>query len=224
MRTFSSPSMSGTNSTTPIPRATYHIQTPPEPPTTSAIDSYRRVRLTALRMNPEAFTSTYEREVAFPEEIWRDRLVGEGKVTLFAEVLDRGSSRDEQEGGGDYAGMIGVVGAKHIPDTVHPHGMDATRTYFMFGMWVHPEHRQKGVGRKLMEAGLAWARRDAREGPASKAYSGEGSLGAFEVWLSVKQLNHAAKTLYEGLGFKEVESLGQKREVWMRRKLDESNT
>ena len=149
----------------------------------------------------------------------------EGKVTLFTEVLDRGSSRDKQEGGGDYVGMIGVVGAVHIPNTVHPQGVDATRTYFMFGMWVHPEHRQKGVGRKLMEAGLAWARRDAKEGLTGQDDGGEERLWGFEVWLSVKQSNHTARALYEGMGFKEVEdSLGEKGEVWMRRKVDESDT
>ena len=38
----------------------------------------REVRLSALRGAPHAYGSTYEREIAFTDEVWRDRLLPGG--------------------------------------------------------------------------------------------------------------------------------------------------
>lgn len=50
---------------------------------------------------------------------------------------------------------------------------------------VHPDHRQRGVGRRLMLAGLAWA----------------GDLGARQMMLEVDAGNDPARGLYDALGF-----------------------
>jgi ribosomal-protein-alanine N-acetyltransferase len=53
---------------------------------------------------------------------------------------------------------------------------------------VHPEHRRRGIARRLLAEGLAQAR----------------ELGAELAWLEVRTSNLAAQALYESFGFKEV--------------------
>ncbi len=53
---------------------------------------------------------------------------------------------------------------------------------------IHPDHRRRGIARRLLSAGLAQAR----------------ELGALVAWLEVRPSNAAARALYESFGFKEV--------------------
>jgi ribosomal-protein-alanine N-acetyltransferase len=53
---------------------------------------------------------------------------------------------------------------------------------------VHPEHRRRGIARRLLAEGLAQAR----------------TLGAELAWLEVRTSNLAAQALYKSFGFKEV--------------------
>lgn len=36
-------------------------------------EKYKKIRLEALQENPEAFGSSYEKEIAFPDETWQER-------------------------------------------------------------------------------------------------------------------------------------------------------
>jgi ribosomal-protein-alanine N-acetyltransferase len=53
---------------------------------------------------------------------------------------------------------------------------------------VHPNHRRRGIARRLLAEGLAQAR----------------ELGAELAWLEVRTSNLAAQALYESFGFREV--------------------
>ena len=53
---------------------------------------------------------------------------------------------------------------------------------------VHPEHRRRGLARRLLAEGLAQAR----------------TSGAELAWLEVRTSNLAAQALYASFGFKEV--------------------
>ncbi len=39
------------------------------------VQAYKRIRLQALRENPEAFSSSWEEESAFTDQEWEERLV-----------------------------------------------------------------------------------------------------------------------------------------------------
>ena len=52
-------------------------------------------------------------------------------------------------------------------------------------LWVRPAHRRAGVGRRLVEESVEWAR----------------SIGAESIWLDVLRIRHAARCLYESTGF-----------------------
>lgn len=61
----------------------------------------------------------------------------------------------------------------------------AARTYVLYDLFVDPAARQRGVGRRLMEAAAAEARR----------------LGAVSLVLSTAKTNQRAQRLYESLGW-----------------------
>lgn len=50
----------------------------------SYVEEYKAFRLYALKNEPEAFGSTYEREVKFTDEEWYSRLANPEAVTFFA--------------------------------------------------------------------------------------------------------------------------------------------
>lgn len=125
-------------------------------------DRLREVRLRALADAPKAFASTYEREERFSRDVWTARLTGDGSVNLLA-----------VEGGR----ALGMTSARieERPGTAH-----------LLGMWVAPEARGRGVGRRLIDAIVEWAReREIRE------------LG---LW--VTDANDPAHALYGNSGFR----------------------
>ena len=100
----------------------------------------RDLRLAALSDRPDAFGSTYDREVAFAEGVWRQRAAesssGDGAATFIAWSGDT---------------PIGLVGGFRADD-------GASQVVELVSMWTGPAARRSGVGRHLVEAVLAWAR------------------------------------------------------------------
>jgi ribosomal protein S18 acetylase RimI-like enzyme len=94
---------------------------------------YKTLRLTALRTDPIAFGSTYEETIAYPDELWQERLAGPASVSLFAE---RGGRLV-----GTAAVLLGIE--------------DDAATAQIVGVFVEPEHRGQGIARRLLEALLA---------------------------------------------------------------------
>jgi ribosomal protein S18 acetylase RimI-like enzyme len=98
-------------------------------------EALRQLRLRALADAPDAFASTLEAEVAFPDEVWRQRAEGDpGSVTFIA-----------REGGVD-VGLVRVSAEPDIPGRMH-----------LVSMWVDPGHRRQGVARALVAQGVRWA-------------------------------------------------------------------
>ncbi|KAI0717563.1 hypothetical protein C8T65DRAFT_640982 [Cerioporus squamosus] len=185
---------------------TYDVFAIPDPPSSADVRDYRELRLAALRTDPSAYSSTYEREAAFDEEAWRARVAGSGMVTFVARALypdttsedgtdSAGEGRDAV-GHGEGVGTMRVFAARTLPAGEGPQGVDRERDYFVFGMWVRPEHRRRGVGRKLLESGLAWVLEDAA--------AHVGPEGAIGVWLAVTATKCGAKKMYEAAGFREL--------------------
>ena len=53
------------------------------------VERYKEFRLLSLELAPEAFGSTLERELAFTDETWYDRLANPRAVTFLALQGDR---------------------------------------------------------------------------------------------------------------------------------------
>lgn len=125
---------------------------------------YREIRLEGLRVSPEAFGNTFEVENARPIELFADRI------------------RDsETMGAFEGAEILGVAGLRTNQGPKESHkGM-------LVGMYVRPQARNRGVGRRLVEAVMEVARR----------------RGVELLQLAVVSDNEPARRLYARLGFVE---------------------
>ncbi len=128
---------------------------------------YRELRLRALEESPDAFSSTRAREIARPDIEWERRLAaGVHSPTDLP--------------------LVALVGAEAIAlawGRVDPSEPTAVHLY---QVWVAPEYRGRGVGRRLLDAVITWAR----------------DVGAREVALEVTDGDSPARRLYARAGFR----------------------
>jgi RimJ/RimL family protein N-acetyltransferase len=115
----------------------------------------RTLRLAALRGDPGAFGATYEHDAARPARHWE--MLGGGPGAVYV--------------GGDWDGMAGVYLDGDVP--------------VLWGMWVAPGARGRGLGRALAETVVGWARDRGFEG----------------LRTSVSEAAPEAARTYERLGF-----------------------
>ncbi len=126
-------------------------------------EPYRALRLWSLRLQPDAFGASFEEESALPEAAFAERLKN-------GEIF--GAWTQSQLGG-----CVGLVGREKSK---------LRHKASLWGMFVRPEHRGKGVGRDLLNKALA---------SAADLYE--------EVLLTVVEGNRAALDLYVSAGFEE---------------------
>jgi len=149
---------------------------PPNPhpirPLTSAdTDAYRTIRLRMLREHPEAFGDSAEEREREPETVFRERFVSR------IEAPDRFVL-----GAFDGEALVGTVG-------FYRHGgAKVAHKGGIWGMYVAPEARGRGVGMALLEAAVA---RIAATCP-----------GVSWLQLGVATVNGPAQRLYERAGFR----------------------
>lgn len=127
-------------------------------------DEYKKIRLEALETDPQAFGSAFEEEEKLTEEEWRRRIQG----VLFA-FFD-----------GQIVGIASVVFQNRVKI-----GHIAN----IYGVYVKPAFRRKGVGKKLLEAALEEVMRNKK---------------IDKVKLTVNPLQTEAVRLYEDMGFTAV--------------------
>ena len=94
--------------------------------------TWRDIRLRSLRESPDAFGSTYEREVAFTETDWRQRLGGAGPCVLVT------SGEDPVAMGAGWC---------HEPGRL-----------MVVAMWTDPKVRGRGIGTRVLDEIVGWAR------------------------------------------------------------------
>jgi len=124
---------------------------------------YRDIRLEGLRSDPEAFGSTFEVEEARPLTFFSERLGGSAAFGAF---------HDSE--------IVGVAGL------LIREGRKEAHKALLVGMYVRPSARKAGVGRRLVETIIEFAR------PRVEL-----------VQLAVVSDNGPARRLYERLGFLE---------------------
>lgn len=106
--------------------------------TADEFPALRAVRIAALTDSPAAFGSTLERELAFTDDMWRERAsassAGDARLTLLA------WERDE---------VVGVIGAFRTAAEAP--------VVELVSMWTRPEVRRSGVAVALVQGVVDWA-------------------------------------------------------------------
>ncbi len=100
----------------------------------------REIRLTALRSAPDAYGSTYARESAFEEAVWRERASSAAGRQTFLAVDENGQ-------------LVGT--ATGLADPEEP-----ADVRLLVGMWIDPGYRGQGLVDRLTAEVVAWARGD----------------------------------------------------------------
>ncbi|KAF9050029.1 hypothetical protein BJ165DRAFT_1525321 [Panaeolus papilionaceus] len=196
--------------------------------TRAQINDYKRIRLSGLYTNPEAFGSTYARECMFTPETWFDRVNGQARRIIFATPthLDISKTRnkptypgwnssDEETSNEPWMGTICILWPEMIkaippvdpypPELASREEKDEVEVYMIVGMWVHPDSRRMGVGKALVERAI------------QVVYSlGTGDKERQKVVvLKVHTGNVAASSLYRSAGFVTAGSVDESGEKWM---------
>jgi RimJ/RimL family protein N-acetyltransferase len=125
-----------------------------------------QLRLTALETDPAAFRETAQQHRTTP-------------VTSFEERLRTGPPDRVVFGAFDGEDLRGMVG-------IGRHERDPEHRAWIWGMFVVPEYRGKGIGRRLLEAALNHANT---------------FTGVARVELAVAPEQQAARNLYASCGF-----------------------
>jgi RimJ/RimL family protein N-acetyltransferase len=128
--------------------------------------AYQALRLQALRDSATAFGSSYDEECHTPIEVVAGFLAAGSGRDMFGAFID-----------GQLVGMIGV-------------GREGSRKeshkVFLRSMYVVPDHRGEGIGRRLVSEALSFA---------------ASIPGLHHVSLAVTAGNVEAVALYESMGF-----------------------
>jgi ribosomal protein S18 acetylase RimI-like enzyme len=125
------------------------------------VEDYRMIRLAALRMESEAFGSTYEVEAARPLAAFAERLKTSAVFGAYADGR-----------------LLGMAGFKQED------GQKDRHKGSVWGMYVDPDMRGRGVGLALIEAVIESARNVVEQ-----------------LTLAVAEGNSAATSLYRRVGF-----------------------
>lgn len=131
-------------------------------------DMYGPVRLRALKEEPESFGESYEEGC-------------ERTIESIAEMLDRDCNDSFVLGAFVNDELAGTVGC------VRRDRLKIRHQAQIWGMYVAPEHRGKGIGKALLKAAIARA---------------AAIDGLEQICLSVVTTNEAARSAYLKLGFK----------------------
>jgi ribosomal protein S18 acetylase RimI-like enzyme len=128
--------------------------------------AFQTLRLEALRESPSAFASSYEEEHETPVAVVAERLVAEPDRWVLGAWLES-----------DLVGMLGLrrEGQRKL-----------SHKAFIWGMYVSPSARRRGIGRQLIVQAL------------SRAAS---MPGLRQINLGVNAANTEAIALYEAAGF-----------------------
>ena len=131
-------------------------------------ETFWALRLRAVREHPEAFMVSYEEDSAVPLEQVRTRLAAQSPASqlILGAFLE-----------GRLVGMVGLAREPLLKIAHRAH---------IWGMYVVPEVRGRGVGRRMLEEAIAAARNMA---------------GVEQLHLSVLEGNGAASALYDAMGF-----------------------
>ncbi|QKX55899.1 uncharacterized protein TRUGW13939_02998 [Talaromyces rugulosus] len=173
------------------------------------IERYRTTRLTALQLDPDAFGSTYAREIQFTDEIWLSRLLNPLSKTLVSVDVKPPPTEPVDLARHEWLGTATILGPKVLSETKGsslwttytrdnsndppdwPAVKDSNAIYMIAGVFVHPSRRRQGRGKRLIRAVVSTATEEAKSAGASRV----------TILLEIESENQVPDRLYESAGF-----------------------
>ena len=185
---------------------------------------YREFRLQSLKLAPDAYASTYEQEIEFESEVWRQRLTNpKAQHIVILRDTCRAKPSTELEAKGqskvkenlilscEWVGLVVVVeratessqlGGKSPSEFNHAmaaydrevRAQQQNWTYQLNGLFVCHSVRRLGLGQALVKSGIQCARMMAKQR----------SLTHASITILLDTWNEAARNLYGKHGFVKV--------------------
>lgn len=98
----------------------------------------KEIRLNALKTDPAVFSSNHAKEAKKTDETWKAQLDDENAACFG--IFD----------GHRIIGMTGVAIDREDP---------SKKTALLWGSWLQPEYRRKGLSKMIYEERIGWARK-----------------------------------------------------------------
>jgi ribosomal protein S18 acetylase RimI-like enzyme len=180
----------------------------------------KNFRLKSLQLSARSFGSTYEREVQFDTKQWEDRLTNPKATSFIAVEVDHPTTQTQDMvicpdrlWKKKWVGFLVLVGPSidgttnvqtddgpvtvdlpknpSLGELIAQWGIGGSPHYIVNAVYVMPESRRMGIGKKLIEGCITHMKNDAEKRGAK----------AVKFTLRVDYENEAARTLYEKCGF-----------------------
>lgn len=145
----------------------------------TAARRYRALRLAALTVSPESYSSTLAQEEAYPDEYWTGRLARRGFETFvcvaYPAANATGAGEPENKGGGgEYVAQVTFrgpceYGPWELPvdsgqPVQRPEEWEPEERWQITGLYVHHQHRGKGLAAGVVGDAMEWVRIRDRNG------------------------------------------------------------
>ncbi|KAK0462025.1 uncharacterized protein EV420DRAFT_141721 [Desarmillaria tabescens] len=180
------------------------------PPSEDEIDKFIAIRLLALQIDPSSFRTTYENAKNLPREKHVQRIASHDQVMVIV----------SHKATGEWVAMSGVASPKVLAELDYPlpevvyEGRKGSG-YLFVSLWVHPEHRRRGLAKRMFDRCIEWVR-----------YHGLGLGTVTEKFITNEVYSdNVGRGLYRKLGLIErcevKEQDGKRDVVWLSRSLDE---
>jgi GNAT superfamily N-acetyltransferase len=178
-------------------QANYEVAVLPVPVAEPHIAKYKEIRLHSLLVDPDAFKSTHARELAFSQDHWRQQLDSNHTATIVAyeTQLPAADGNKDATFQGKWVAIMTILGPSAMKDHILANVAETKQVYGIFGMWTHPDHRRRGLGQRLFEAGREWIRRH------NDPQNVTGRMVKLMALLAYER-NESAVALYRNAGFK----------------------
>ncbi|KAI0154497.1 hypothetical protein GGR52DRAFT_464958 [Hypoxylon sp. FL1284] len=161
------------------------------------LDQYKPFRLTSLKQDPDAFGSTYEREINFTDADWLGRIKNPVAKTFVAvrphdgRVLSATSLIGPLPSADPASNPFQVsTEMRHGADHPRCGEASAAASFQLTGVYTIPDARGRGIAKALVKAVIEQAVQETSQQGKELALS-----------VVVYSSNHAAITFYESCGF-----------------------
>ncbi|KAF5376850.1 hypothetical protein D9757_008882 [Collybiopsis confluens] len=189
----------------------YNVAQIPLPPLNQQVTKYASLRLLALTTNPEYFSAKAERERTFSVDQWRERI--HNRVTFIATTSPETPVDSAlEDDNATWVGLVSLLPPEFFKARWNQLSVEdrtwatwSGSAHTLVSMWVHPDHRRRGVGESLISQALEWV---------NGKSSDEDDRA---IVLDVLKENRGAAVLYRKMGFEDVEEVLPS--IWMRKKL-----